>query len=82
MKTAWYCLLGGVLLCAGCLWLPKVEEAKKEEPAPAPPPPVVQPRRPAGNLTPEMVNESNAAQMAKRLQDELNHDDPAEMPVP
>jgi hypothetical protein len=29
-----------------------------------------------------MVNESNAAQMAKRLQDELNHDDPAEMPVP
>jgi hypothetical protein len=71
MKMAWPCLLGGVLLCAGCFTLPKAAEVKKEEP---PPPPVVKPHRPAGNVTPEMVNESNAAEVARRLQQELEQD--------
>jgi hypothetical protein len=75
-------VLCGVLLCAGCFSLPKAEEEKKEEPAPLPAPTVVKPRRPSGSLTPEMINETNAAQMAKRLEDELNHDDPAATPPP
>jgi len=78
MKIAWSCLLGGLLLCAGCFTLPKAEEVKKEEPAP--PPTVVKPRRPSGNLTPEMINEENAAEMARRLQQELEHDDVGEGP--
>jgi hypothetical protein len=103
MKIAWSCLLGGVLLCAGCITLPKTDNVKKEEPPPsstedrqagstegrqagstegrqAGPPPVMKPRRPAGNVAPEMVNEVNAAEMARRLQQELEHDDAGEAP--
>jgi hypothetical protein len=80
MKTAWYCLLGGLLVCLGCVTLPKPEE-KHPEPAPPPaPPPVVKPRRPAGNLTPEMVNEHNAPEATRRLLDELDRDEQAEPP--
>jgi hypothetical protein len=78
MKTAWSCLLGGVLLSAGCFTVPKADDVKKEEPPP--PPAVVKPRRPAGNVTPAMVNEANAAEMARRLQQELEHDDVGDAP--
>jgi len=92
MKTAWSCLLGGVLLCGGCFSLPKAEGKKEEPPASTEGrqagstegrqagPVVVKPRRPAGNVTPEMVNESNAAEMARRLQQELEHDDVGDAP--
>jgi hypothetical protein len=77
MKTGWCCLLLGLTAAAGCVELPQLwDDAKAKPPAPVkagPPVPV----------TADQVTESNAAEKAEALRQELERDaQPAPRAIP
>ncbi len=75
MKPLWYGLLLALGACAGCVWLPK----QPDKPSAAPPPAVAvaKPTRPTMRVTADRVNDANAHEMARALEDELDRDSEA-----
>jgi hypothetical protein len=72
MKMAIGSLLCAAIAGAGCVTLPAWQT-----PPPAPPSGVAKkPAKPRPMITPELVNDDNARQMADALLDELDHDTP------